>query len=141
VQNTNEFTSEFSLTSTSKVYQILHKTSLVIVRLFTTTTVLIVEKTFAMKQYLLNKERTDEGVLIEDNSTNTLQSMLFSKRIMYELKQEHKNIFVTNNYHVSRASIYARIANLTCEGGRFTNSNVLLTERVPPRVYGYFSIV
>ncbi|GGE60374.1 YdcF family protein [Priestia taiwanensis] len=76
----------------------------------------LVSEAFAMKQYLLAKGMKDQDILMEDKSTNTFQNMLFSKRIMDNVKQEHKSIFVTNNYHVFRASIYARMAELKCEG-------------------------
>lgn len=76
----------------------------------------LVSEAFAMKKYLLDKGMNDEDVLMEDKSKNTLQNMMFSKKIMDSIKLNHQSIFVTNNYHVFRASIYARLAGLKCEG-------------------------
>lgn len=71
----------------------------------------------AMKNYIVGKGVPEQDVLIEDKSRNTMQNMLFSKAIMDSIKPDHKSIFVTNNYHVFRASIYARLAGLKkCEG-------------------------
>ncbi|WP_313771943.1 YdcF family protein [Bacillus bingmayongensis] len=76
----------------------------------------LVSEASAMKKYLVNKGVKEEDVLMEDESRNTLQNMMFSKNIMDSIKADHKSIFVTNNYHVFRASIYARLAGLKCEG-------------------------
>lgn len=76
----------------------------------------LVSEASAMKKYLVNKGMKEEDVLMEDESRNTLQNMMFSKNIMDSIKSDHKSIFVTNNYHVFRASIYARLAGLKCEG-------------------------
>lgn len=76
----------------------------------------LVSEASAMKKYLLDKGMNQQDVLMEDKSRNTLQNMVFSKKIMDGLKPNHKSIFVTNNYHIFRASIYARIAGLKCEG-------------------------
>lgn len=71
----------------------------------------------AMKNYIVGKGVPEQDVLIEDKSRNTMQNMLFSKAIMDSIKPDHKSIFVTNNYHVFRASIFARLAGLKkCEG-------------------------
>ncbi|HFU7090034.1 TPA: YdcF family protein [Bacillus cereus] len=76
----------------------------------------LVSEASAMKKYLVNKGMKEEDILMEDKSRNTLQNMMFSKNIMDGMKTDHKSIFVTNNYHVFRASIYARLAGLKCEG-------------------------
>ncbi|WP_257148675.1 YdcF family protein [Bacillus cereus] len=69
-----------------------------------------------IKGYSVNKGMDEQDVLMEDKSRNTLQSMMFSKSIMDSIKSNHKSIFVTNNYHVFRARIYARISALKYEG-------------------------
>ncbi|PKJ55672.1 YdcF family protein [Bacillus sp. SN10] len=76
----------------------------------------LVSEASAMKKYLVDKGMDEQDVLMEDKSRNTLQNMMFSKSIMDSIKSNHKSIFVTNNYHVLRASIYARLADLKCEG-------------------------
>lgn len=73
-----------------------------------------------MKQYLIEVHHipTDK-ILIEDRSANTEQNMIFSKQIMdhHSHGVNYRSIFVTNNFHVFRASIYARKAALDAEGG------------------------
>ena len=72
-----------------------------------------------MKQYLIEVHHipTDK-ILIEDRSANTEQNMIFSKQIMdhHSHGVNYRSIFVTNNFHVFRASIYARKAALDAEG-------------------------
>ncbi|MBC1911287.1 YdcF family protein [Listeria booriae] len=75
-----------------------------------------VSEAFAMKNYLLEKGIPDEHVLMEDLSVNTLQNMQFSKTIMMDLKEKYRSIFVTNNFHLFRASLYARKAGLKSQG-------------------------
>lgn len=71
----------------------------------------------AMQKYALNKGIPSKDTIIEDKSVNTLQNMKFSKVIMDNVMPDgYKSIFVTNNYHVFRASIYARMANLKSNG-------------------------
>ncbi len=74
---------------------------------------------YAMKQYLIDVHHlpTDK-ILLEDQSTNTEQNMVFSKKIMdhHAQGEKYRSLFVTNNFHVFRASIYAKKAKLDAEG-------------------------
>lgn len=71
----------------------------------------------AMQKYALSKGIPSKDTIVEDKSVNTLQNMKFSKSIMDNLMPNgYRSIFVTNNYHVFRASIYARMANLKSNG-------------------------
>lgn len=78
-----------------------------------------VSEAYAMKQYLLEVHHipTDK-IVMEDRSANTEQNMIFSKQIMdhHSHGENYRSIFVTNNFHVFRASIYARKASLDAEG-------------------------
>ena len=78
-----------------------------------------VSEAFAMKQYLIEVHHipTDK-ILMEDRSANTEQNMIFSKKMMdhHSPEEKYRSIFVTNNFHVFRASIYARKAALDAEG-------------------------
>ena len=49
---------------------------------------------------------------------NTYQNMLFSKQLMDDRKQgeTYNSIFTTNNFHLFRAGIYARLAGLDSQG-------------------------
>ncbi|MBC1475506.1 DUF218 domain-containing protein [Listeria grandensis] len=75
-----------------------------------------VSEASAMKDYLVEKGIPEEHILMEDLSVNTLQNMMFSKTIMADLKPKSRSIFVTNNFHLFRASLYARKAGLKSQG-------------------------
>ncbi|AHA72635.1 hypothetical protein YBT1518_17405 [Bacillus thuringiensis YBT-1518] len=70
-----------------------------------------------MQEYAVNNGIPLENTIKEDRSTTTYQNMLFSKRIMESLKGTQYNcIFSTNNFHVFRAGLYAKIVGLNSQG-------------------------
>lgn len=78
-----------------------------------------ISEAFAMKQYLINVHQIPpDKILEEDQSSNTEQNMSFSKKVMdhHAQGEKYRSIFVTNNFHVFRASIYAKKAELDAEG-------------------------
>jgi uncharacterized SAM-binding protein YcdF (DUF218 family) len=72
----------------------------------------------AMEQYALEKGIPQEDLLVESKSTSTLENMKFSKEIMDSESGDkpYKCIYVTNNYHLLRAGIFARKAGLKIDG-------------------------
>lgn len=71
----------------------------------------------AITNYLL--EETDvpkEAILLEDKSTTTYENLLFSKKIGEELIENPRFLFVTNDYHVFRTSVFARQMKLKGDG-------------------------
>lgn len=71
-----------------------------------------IAEAIAMQNYAIKK-----GIPAEDNSINTLQNMEFSKNIMNNLMPNgYNSIFVTNNYHLFRASLYAKMTGLKSQG-------------------------
>lgn len=71
----------------------------------------------AMKKYIVDKYGiATEKIIAEDQSTTTYENMLFSKRIIDLHSKNAKGIFVTNNFHVLRASLYARKVGLIATG-------------------------
>jgi uncharacterized SAM-binding protein YcdF (DUF218 family) len=72
----------------------------------------------AMQEYAEMQGYAHERILLEDQSTNTLENMRFSKIIMDERMGEPANCqlyscaFVSNGYHLLRAGIYAKKAGL-----------------------------
>lgn len=68
----------------------------------------------AMKMYALQKGIPEEHILVECQSTNTYENMLFSKQLM--TKERAKVMFFTNNFHVFRSALYARQAKLNAIG-------------------------
>lgn len=76
----------------------------------------LVSEASAMKKYLISQNIPDSDILVEDQSTTTFENMLFSKKIIDGRNKKYSCIFVTNNYHVFRASIFARKAKLKANG-------------------------
>ncbi|MFJ5768001.1 YdcF family protein [Lysinibacillus sp. NPDC093210] len=78
-----------------------------------------VSEAFAMETYIIDEYQIPHRkILMEDRSTNTEQNMAFSKAIMdaHAQGRKYRSLFVTNNFHVFRASIYARRAKLDAQG-------------------------
>lgn len=76
----------------------------------------LVSEAFAMKKYILSQNIPEEDIIMEDKSTTTYENLKFSKVIMDNTKEKYSCIFVTNNYHVFRASIFARKTGLKAHG-------------------------
>ena len=62
----------------------------------------------AIQNYLVEQGVNPADILLEDQSTTTYENLLFSKKMMDKRKPDYKAIFVTNDYHVFRTSLYAR---------------------------------
>ncbi|MGL5712017.1 MAG: YdcF family protein [Paraclostridium sp.] len=75
----------------------------------------LVSEASAMGKYLLSQGIKESDVILEDKSTTTYENMKFSKNIM-DKSSKYNSIFVTNNYHVFRASIFARKVGLKANG-------------------------
>ncbi len=70
----------------------------------------------AMRNYALEQGVPPEYILIETASTTTLENMKFSKKIIDEKKKNAKVIFASSNYHIFRASLFAKEAQLKADG-------------------------
>lgn len=70
----------------------------------------------AMRNYLVEQSIPETSILLEDQSTTTMENIRFSKKIMDGLKEKYRCIFVTNDYHVFRTGTYARKAGLKADG-------------------------
>lgn len=72
----------------------------------------------AMTEYAIARGISPNDILLEEKSSNTYENMLFSKEIA---KQDYGNYnfkakFFTNNYHLFRAALYARMVGLHANG-------------------------
>lgn len=74
----------------------------------------IVSEAEAMKNYLINKGIPESKIIKEDKSHNTLENLLFSKRIIKDT--DKKVIIVSNDYHILRCVIYAKNIGLKVFG-------------------------
>lgn len=71
----------------------------------------------AMREYALEQGIPAEDILMEAQSTNTLENMRFSKEIMeHEKPSGYHAIFTSNNYHIFRAGMYAEDVGLKIDG-------------------------
>ncbi|MDN6639439.1 MAG: YdcF family protein [Tetragenococcus sp.] len=76
-----------------------------------------VPEAVAMKKYALQQGIPEEDILIETNSATTLENMQYSREIIDHSGIKSPNvIFSSNNYHIFRAGIFAKMAHLKAEG-------------------------
>lgn len=77
----------------------------------------------AMKEYALARGIAPSDILCEDKSKNTYQNMLFSAKVAAKDygSNDYQAKFFSNNYHIFRASLFARAAGLNANGvGSYT---------------------
>ena len=70
----------------------------------------------SMRDYLLGRGIPEQEILTEDRSSDTAENMRFSADIIHALKPEADIAYFTTNYHVFRAGIKARQAELRAVG-------------------------
>ena len=77
-----------------------------------------ISEALAMKNYAIKKNIPHSDIWIEDQSRNTMENMLFSKNIIEKNsnQQSYKALYTTNNYHLFRAGLIAKEANLKAYG-------------------------
>ena len=76
----------------------------------------VISEAEAMKNYLIENGISQSNIIVEDQSTNTLQNMRFSKKKIDEKNEDGKIIFSTTNYHVFRSGVIANNEGIDCEG-------------------------
>lgn len=77
----------------------------------------LVAEAIAMKRYMIDKYRiAPNKIITETKSTTTFENMLFSKKIIDKRLGKARGIFVTNDFHVFRASMYAKKVELKAVG-------------------------
>lgn len=70
----------------------------------------------AIANYLESIGFPMDKVLLEDKSRTTYENLIFSKVLGKALVDQPRFLFVTNDYHVLRTSLYARKAGLVGDG-------------------------
>ena len=68
-----------------------------------------------IRAYLLEKGVPDESIIMEDQSVNTWENLIFARRIMDE-KGMRKALMVTSDYHLTRALWMAKKQGLNAVG-------------------------
>lgn len=67
----------------------------------------------AMKKYAIKNGINSEDILIEKDSCSTLENLMHSKKIMDKMTlNDYTCTYVTSDYHVFRAGVYASLAGL-----------------------------
>lgn len=72
----------------------------------------------AMAEYAISRGIDPKNILQEDKSKNTYQNMLYSKKVAAKDfgSNEFSAKFFSNNYHIFRAALYAKMADLNANG-------------------------
>lgn len=73
----------------------------------------IISEAEAMKNYLVSQGISEEQIIVENKSTDTMENFKFSKALIDKNK---KIIFSTTNYHVFRSGLIAKQAGLDIDG-------------------------
>ena len=70
----------------------------------------------SIKNYLMSKGISEEDILVENKSVNTMENMRFSKTLIDQQMENAKVAYATTNFHVYRSGIYGKEVGLDCEG-------------------------
>lgn len=76
----------------------------------------VISEAEAMKNYLLENGISQKNIVVENQSTSTLQNIRFSKEKINKINKDGKIIFATTNYHVFRSGVIANNEGIDCEG-------------------------
>lgn len=76
----------------------------------------VISEAGAMKRYLMEQGIDQKYILVEDQSTSTIENMKFSNEIIQKKKRGAKISFSTTNYHVFRSGVIASNQGIECEG-------------------------
>lgn len=80
----------------------------------------------AMKNFLLDKGISENNIVLEDKSTNTMDNLTFSKNVM-DLKGFKTAVVVSNKYHLKRSSLMTKKLSMnTSFSGVFVSQYKLL---------------
>ena len=89
-----------------------------------------ITEALAMERYLLSQGVPQEKIIKEEQATSTFENFVNSKAILDKLFEgEYKTAFVSNEYHIYRASSLARIAGF--DAVTHTHSNTMWYTLVP----------
>lgn len=76
----------------------------------------VISESESMTRYLLQKGISTAHLIAEDQSTNTLENMKFSRKKIMQQNPDAKIAFSTTNYHVFRSGMFANMAQMHAEG-------------------------
>ncbi len=70
----------------------------------------------AMRRYLLQQGWDEKRIRMEERSENTKENMSFSRNLIEAEKPDARALFVTNNYHIFRAGLFAEELGWKADG-------------------------
>ena len=70
----------------------------------------------AIQNYLIEKGIQKKQIIIENQSTSTVENMKFSKNKIQAVNDHGNVVFATTNYHVFRSGVIACDQGIDCEG-------------------------
>ncbi len=77
----------------------------------------LISEAEAMQRYAVEQGISQEMTIIEKHSTNTKENFAFTKKILDDIAPaSYKALFVTNNFHVFRAALWAKKAGIKANG-------------------------
>ena len=76
----------------------------------------VIAEAHAIRNYLIEQGIDKKDIIIEDQSTSTIENMKFSKNIIDQKKKDAKICFSTTNYHVFRSGVIANQQGIEIEG-------------------------
>ena len=76
----------------------------------------VVAEGTAIGNYLKENGIDEKDILVEDESTSTIENMQFSNKKITGIKKDAKICFSTTNYHVFRSGVIANKCGVDCEG-------------------------
>nr|WP_239586776.1 YdcF family protein [Shouchella xiaoxiensis] len=74
----------------------------------------LISEAEAMRGYLLDQHIPAQQIILEDKATNTMENFQYSKSLFQD--PAAPSVFVTNHYHLFRASLYARQSGIEGDG-------------------------
>ena len=75
-----------------------------------------ISEALAIKNYLTSKGIDKKQIIIEDESTSTIENMKYSKERIDKINNKGNIVFSTTNYHVFRSGVIASNQGIDCEG-------------------------
>lgn len=70
----------------------------------------------AMYNYLEKKGFPEDKMILEEKSRTTYENLKYVRNMLDSERRKHRYIFVTNDYHVFRTSLFARKLKMKAEG-------------------------
>ncbi len=99
-----------------------------------------ITEALAMERYLLSRGIPQEKIIKEEKATSTFENFTYSKEILDEKFDDNYEVcFVSNEYHIYRASSLAKIAGF--ESTTHTHSNTVWYTVIPSTLRECMAVV